>query len=1395
MKHWALLSLLFYLASCVQGEQKSAVSEGASVGIIQPSQNSAPGYPPPSPIPPEVAFAPTPYPFSYSTPSIPLKVTITNSNNLPYTIEWLRNGIQTTPPNNTDSFLVTPTQYPLGTNTVTSVLRDGSGNILSTLVWSFQITSASPSYDSLTPLPSPAIYPGLPIAPWEPNETITADITNPGGYTYYHIWFLDGAVYGTPSSQTGFSRQTFIIQPASLSIGSHTITSSIRSDPNPTVGTTFNTASWNITIANVPQFSSFSDQLPAPAPFPDIDFGSATIVLLNPNTLSNPQNATFTINWIVDGATDTTATFFNPGGSNIDPPAFEVNAASTTVWDPGNHSVQALLYDTTNKLVGQAFWAFTILYPPPTTIDSVLPSTATFVSAIQNIALDNILPGFFEGTPTNSFRGTPITASGTNAFCVGVVDGRGVGYAAFPTIAGVQIQFKNGTNGTGTDLTGALVYQRQANPADICLGSPGANPGFTISLASPNSYFLTANVVDILSLQTVGTVNWTIKVVAPNTPPVITKNAIVPATVTQNATATFSFTVEDQDGSAPPDWENFDSTFNFKSPSNSSDVIVNGGTYYGGPPGSTPPTPNCVRDFPDPDPLKFTCSIIIPAANGNSPALATGTFTVTANVTNLSIYPTAATPTYTAPRDLYDPPVAATAPAIWTFSVTESNVGAPTLQNIFLDGAADPSSQTYMFVSGTPLVASISASETDSIGFTFILNDLEKDNFTVKLYHNSAATPTTFVQYYASPASPTFTIAQATSPLFLTAPTIPTFYLDEGVVTGAAGATITFQVVLTDVPEMPTTIANTSTTTFEIWVNNYNPPPVVASATYLPPLVGTSTVMEGFPFTFVTPPISDASTMDGNGLLWQWMVLDVADCASGTSGGAYVPGWKSITGATNGAAPIIVPPAVSATLTWSSPGVLNLNPSCALQFRNCIGDNGFGNTLNPATCAAAMAGPWDGPVYGRPADTYTTAGAYDANADEATAAWADPANVGMIYGAHVKGNVITLASYKYQMDTTINASAISFTTDSLDPITASSTEGAYDLSIIGNNNYIFVSYVFNNVSTVPPYVGIPTSTVVRIAKTNMATATVDYFVNDDVVSGVGQVVANDSAFWVPYINASQSDIPWVIYGDGTGATPTTFSKSKLNLGAGVTLSAMNLQSRTDYNNNLYLAAKLPDGTVNAYKYNMPSSVSAPTLTNTNQDIFFPYSPFSEMTLAVSSTSTNDYVFVAAKNTINNKLFYARLKRADVSDDSFFDLSSIATATYPDAALNDLGLNAVASTISGEFILGVIKDVGGITNSYLLKIKDLSIKSSRQVNARPGKGFDSGDFAITNIIPGFTIGDAGAIPGENTKNTLWFRYNDDSTQREVIINTQDEKFSNSAAESNTNLWGQPWFRAP
>jgi hypothetical protein len=194
LKHFALLSILFYLASCVQGEQKVASAQGVSTSVIQPSQTSV-GCPGPSPIPPEIAFPPCTtspppnnYPFTRLTSPVELQVSISNPNNLNYTQQWVVNGSVFS--TNQNSFWIEPgdtNDFPnYGLQVVSSILRDSSNQVISTLSWSFNIVTGIPGYLSLQPLPTPNLYPGSPVPIWNSPQTMTATIENAGGTPYYH---------------------------------------------------------------------------------------------------------------------------------------------------------------------------------------------------------------------------------------------------------------------------------------------------------------------------------------------------------------------------------------------------------------------------------------------------------------------------------------------------------------------------------------------------------------------------------------------------------------------------------------------------------------------------------------------------------------------------------------------------------------------------------------------------------------------------------------------------------------------------------------------------------------------------------------------------------------------------------------------------------------------------------------------------------------------------------------------------------------------------------------------------------------------------------------------------------------------------------------------------------
>ncbi len=1391
LKFWGLLSIFVLITSCMQGEQKLPVTQGATTGLVQPSQTSV-GCPDPSPIPPEVTFPScgTTYPFTRITPPVTLRISVSNPNNLPYTQVWIVNGsVQAT---NTTSFIIdssNTTLYPtLGLQVVSSALKDSGGNIISNLSWSFNILSGIPAYSSLSPLPAPNLYPGSPIPNWNTPQTITAVVSNPGGTPYDYYWFLDGVQVFAGTNWNG-PTFTYTFTPSTLALGLHTVTSLVTQSG--TASATYATAAWSFQISNQPQFTTFTGQQPAPAFFPPVPFGmgAPSIITLAPNQLFNPLNASFTVEWTLDGAIDASFTYVNPAGTNGVPTPYIIDGNNRTKFDFGNHTVVAILKDPTNATIGSAAWGFTIEFPIPTNLTASIPcySTSTTdlscitngLTAVSSIPLNSTIPGFFELPSSPNSRGTALVI-GTSSFCLGVANGEGIGFGWDPTLSGVQVQFRD--SGGNPITPQPMEFQQTNAPPNVCLDGTGARfplggaPTFSLSLTPVDalntsvSSFITARVTDKLSLQVVADLRWDITITSLNTAPVI--SIVSPATSTptivQDATTTFEFSVTDMDGTAVT---NFSSAYSFTSPLGAAIPLNGSNTYYpAGPP--SPISPNCVRTYSYSAGDKFKCAIIIPSNNGSAPVSATGTYRVSADVNNLSIYPFG-TPVSSSPTNLYNPVIPGNI-LTWNINVVEANTGGPYLQNIVYSGAATPTSNSYMYLVN-PLntaVAASSASETNSIGFNLFVNDPEKDNYIVSISHNTSASPTEFTEYYNS--TPTvFTISGG-------AIQVGSYYLNEDVVSGAAFATITFRVTLTDVPESASPLSNMYT--FDLKVNNFNPPPVVATATYFPnlALAATATVMQGYPYSFMTPNITDASTTDSNMLVWQWMInTNPADCASKTAAT-----WKSITGAEVTAPGILAGQPTEATLTWSPPFPSVSFPlntrSC---FRACIGDTGFGNPVIPSTCQTAMAGVWIGPIIGAPADIPTAAtGALQAD-NGPTAIWADPASPGNVYGAHVYRNSIFVVRYIYNANTTVTQSFMEFPTQEGDPVTATSTEKAYDISIIGNGNNIFVSYVFNKENG---YSGIPTATVVRIPKSPLG-STATYFVSDDVVSSIGQVVANNVAFWLPYARASMNDTPWIMYGPDSG---TGTSKADLLLGTPINL----IQSKYDGGASLYLANKLRNGILNLYKYTLPGSVSAPTLDSSSLNIF-PTSLISDITLAAPLPS-NQFTYVTIKD-VNQTLSYSRHQEADIGIHDNFDIS---TATYPQS-FNDLGINSMASWTNEELILGIIKyefPIGATeTNAYLMKVTDNTVNVSKRINQQPGsvtKMEDSGDFDFTMVIPNFTQGDSGAVLGENTKPVLWFRYSDASSERNVIVNVENETFSASAT-SSTDPWTLPWFSAP
>jgi hypothetical protein len=370
-------------------------------------------------------------------------------------------------------------------------------------------------------------------------------------------------------------------------------------------------------------------------------------------------------------------------------------------------------------------------------------------------------------------------------------------------------------------------------------------------------------------------------------------------------------------------------------------------------------------------------------------------------------------------------------------------------------------------------------------------------------------------------------------------------------------------------------------------------------------------------------------------------------------------------------------------------------------------------------------------------------------------------------------------------------------TDQSNPISATSTEGAYSLSITGNAQFIFIAYIYNKFMNPPPYTGVPSAKVLRIPKSDIVGGNIDYVRIDDVVSGIGQVVANSTEFYLPYLNAQRNDEPWIFFGDAVSSTVTYASKADLMINTESTQIMDGMSWDGLY---LYVSNKLNDGFVDLYEYQIVAGNSTPTIPALNSHLnIIPGILSDNLSMAVSSTTTNNNLFLVGKDSYNKNIFY---NRCDMTALSCF-ITPISLPSTPTQIYDVLGIQAKASLVNNEMLVGIItKEAlpGSPTNVYILKVQDSTVKMSTKINQQPStnntKMVGNGDFCISEVVPKFTIGTAGAIPNENSKNTLWVRYHDNVSQRNVIVDEEDEKFGYPPpVNPGTDLWTSPWFSAP
>jgi len=1290
------------------------------------------------------------------------------------------------------------TQFPhSGIQTLTSSIFDQYGKRVESQFWSFNIVSAgNPSYDisEFDPAPAPALFTGSPLAINTTPFNITAVVENPSNEQYLNKWFFNGEEDPSLRTNESSATKTYLVDPATLGLGDYTVVNQITK-PAPNDSVIMDSATWNFVVRNIldPTFSTFTGQDPAPAPFPPLNFGDPPFPL-DPDALNNPDDLPYVIEWQLDGALMASSTFIYPETNGVDDPLpFIIDPSDINLFGPGSHSVVATLRDTVGVNILQTVnWSFDIAVGGAAILKSVFPATDTGVNAISSVALN--------GSPTAGFyisdtdpvwqRRRRGTALPTSSFCTEIDDGTGLGGLG----SAVQVTFFNdNVYNSISAITPPLLFDSGANPPQVCLDGSGAQnsldgiPDYTISFTPPDDLgiddtrFISARVVDKLSNQEIAFVTWNISLQPANTTPIIdyitgsgeTENG---DTVSQDEILTFSVMVEDKDSRDTPidatytgdaGWDE-DYSVGFILSFNANNIPLDGS--------STFVPADCTRDVSETfvnEQDKFDCVFAIPSFDGNMPAPA-GNYEVSAIVADTLTNSIGATLT--------------SGILSWSLTVTEKN-STPTILNWIPEGnPVDPDTQSYVYKSTDIKTAIDTADETDQIVFNLYIDDPEKDDFTLKASYNTSASPTEFHVFEPiPPATPTVQTINGDS--------FQTFLLDIPDITVTekkASATIIYRVEVTDIPDAATPI----TLVFDIplTINDVNPPPEFSTptATIDPPFDATATVIEGYPFTFKMEPITDASDVDGAGIEWQWEIL--SDCATTTQT------YQSITGATQ--PPGINTDPATATLTWSPPAHLNEVQSC---IKNCVGDNGFGN---PADCSTLEVGPWqgigDGAVKGIQADTtYSDFFVRQANVPTTDTLMDDASRT--LYSVHARDNLIIVGAKVYNTDGTIDDSDNrTFPTVS----TATSTVNwnqAENISIAMNSKYIFVSYFISQINS---STGNPVGGIVRLNReVSLTSGELTYSSIAFTLGGIGNVVANESAAYLPFLKKEDNDSITFFYIDGTTAGTPAGNYDDSDLG----ISASSLYSEIDSTDNspnkgLVLAAHLKTGLLNVYYYDIPSGLPASDALGSpfseNLDVFGGRL-FNFYTMGVGKFKpANNKTYLAAQET-NFNLMFTRLNSRTLTSDTGGSIYTFDVGTYP-GLIYFKGIEAVASKETDIFYLGVINsEVTDQYNAYILRIVgdgssfNLTNDKGKRVNVTIDQNFgfiNNSSFTLSQVSSNFEMGNAGAVVGENKKDTLWFRYIDNSTTRTTIINVVPETFSgvDPTLDELNNNWTRPWF---
>lgn len=366
---------------------------------------------------------------------------------------------------------------------------------------------------------------------------------------------------------------------------------------------------------------------------------------------------------------------------------------------------------------------------------------------------------------------------------------------------------------------------------------------------------------------------------------------------------------------------------------------------------------------------------------------------------------------------------------------------------------------------GTEVTETSSVDENDNIIVHTIVKDVERDNIQYSIrMENGVSGGDSFVVPLTDSSATYSAGAQGYIDIESACFSIP-----EWVVKGSDNLTKDINVFI-DINEYTDAgFASSDSETLVIEVNNDNPIPVFgdASDVALSPASGSLTagsdiiVYSGYPFEVDPPSYSDASSVDGAIVSWQWQYC-IGACTSNlnyTAGNTNPVGsWVSISNANDVGSP------GNENIIWTP------NPRIAagtnVNLRICLGDDGG----NPSDCSAAATSPGSFKVY-QNIKAFPAQVRADGYSVRELATWYDVTD-DTLYQATTSGTQIRVA--KFQRTTTPGSKVMEqiheITFNSEIPTKTSDVPTQLSMTGINNgtNGSLFISYKVTDQSTGAP---------------------------------------------------------------------------------------------------------------------------------------------------------------------------------------------------------------------------------------------------------------------------------------------------------------------------------------